>query len=193
MSQQPSHKLDPRNAVYAGSFDPVTLGHCDIVRRGAAIFDHVTVALGINPDKRPLFTLEERRALLEEVFSDLKNVEIACFEGLTVDFVQHRGAAVMLRGVRTVSDMESEFNMALANHTLSPQLETVFLMASDRFSHVSSTLIKQIAQLGGDACADRLQQFVPVPVIGPLLKKCAVRENRRSEASPLDSQPSHLP
>ncbi|MEZ6058563.1 MAG: pantetheine-phosphate adenylyltransferase [Planctomycetaceae bacterium] len=188
-----SRKLNPRVAVYAGSFDPVTVGHLDIVRRGAAIFDQVTVAIGINPDKQPLFSLTERRQMMEEVFADIPNVRVDWFEGLTVDFVQQQGAAVMLRGVRTVSDMESEFNMALANHSLSPEIETVFLMASDRFSHVSSTLIKQIAQLGGEASADRLRQFVPVPVIRPLLEKCAVRENRRSEEISLDSPSEHLP
>jgi len=163
--------LDPRHVVYAGSFDPVTLGHVDIVRRGAAVFNQVTVGIGINPDKQPLFDADERVALLTKVFSDFDNVTVAQFRGLTIDFVRQQKSAVMLRGVRTVSDMEAEFNMALANHTLAPEIETVFLMASDRFSHVSSTLIKQIAQLGGEACAEQLRQFVPEPVIKPLLEK----------------------
>lgn len=171
--------LDPRHAVYAGSFDPVTLGHADIVQRGARIFEHVTVAIGVNPEKTPLFSPDERVALLKEVFLDLPNVSVACFEGLTVDFVQRSSAAVMLRGIRTVSDLESEFSMALANATLSPQLETVFLMASERFSHISSTLIRQIALLGQGTAAEKLRQFVPEQVIGPLLRKCHERLQQR--------------
>lgn len=167
--------LDPRHAVYAGSFDPVTLGHADIVQRGARIFEQVTVAIGINPEKQPLFGADERVQLLREVFLDLPNVSVACFEGLTVDFVQRSSAAVMLRGIRTVSDLESEFSMALANATLAPQIETVFLMAGERFSHISSALIRQIALLGQGTAAEKLRQFVPQPVIAPLLAKCHAR------------------
>jgi pantetheine-phosphate adenylyltransferase len=163
--------LEPRHAVYAGSFDPVTLGHEDIIRRGAAIFDQITVAVGINPEKQPLFEPGHRAALIAEVIGDLPNVEVLCFSGLTVDFVRERGAAIMLRGVRTVSDMDAEFGLALANQALDPGIETVFLMASDRFSHVSSTLIKQVAQLGGPEGAAHLRQFVPEAVIRPLLEK----------------------
>lgn len=166
-----SARLDPRHAVYAGSFDPVTLGHADIVKRGARIFEKITIAIGINPEKAPLFSPEERVALLEDVFREQSNVSVACFEGLTVDFVQRCSAAVMLRGIRTVSDLESEFSMALANATLAPQIETVFLMASERVSHISSTLIRQIALLGQGTAAEKLRQFVPQPVIAPLLAK----------------------
>jgi pantetheine-phosphate adenylyltransferase len=162
---------NPRRAVYAGSFDPVTLGHVDIVERGAAIFDRVIVGIGVNPDKQPLFPDEQREELMRRLFRKLRNVEVKCFHGLTVDFVRKEGAAVMLRGVRTVSDMDAEFSMALANQTLAPEIETVFLMASDRFSHVSSTLIKQIAQLGGPESAAQLRQFVPEEVIEPLLAR----------------------
>jgi pantetheine-phosphate adenylyltransferase len=163
--------LTPRIAVYAGSFDPVTLGHEDIVRRGAVIFDRVVVGIGINPEKQPLFPAEERRRMLSEILSDLPNVDVRCFSGLTVDFVREQGAAVMIRGVRTVSDMDAEFGLALANQTLAPGVETVFLMASDRFSHVSSTLIKQVAQLGGPNCADHLRHFVPEAVVQPLIDR----------------------
>lgn len=163
--------LDPRHAVYAGTFDPVTLGHEDIIRRGAAIFERVTVAVGINPEKHPLFEPGQRAALIAEVVGDLPNVEVLCFSGLTVDFVRDHGAAIMLRGVRTVSDMDAEFSLALANQALDPEIETVFLMASDRYSHVSSTLIKQVAQLGGAEGAAHLSQFVPQAVITPLLEK----------------------
>lgn len=163
--------LSPRSAVYAGSFDPVTLGHVDIVRRGSAIFDRVIVGVGINPDKQALFSPDERESLLNELFRDLGNVEVRSFDGLTVDFVRRQGAAVMLRGVRTVSDMDAEFSLALANQTLAPEIETVFLMASDRFSHVSSSLIKQIAQLGGPDASAQLRQFVPEQVIELLLAR----------------------
>lgn len=163
-------RLDSRHAVYAGSFDPITLGHEDIIRRGAAVFDRITVGVGINPDKQPVFEPGQRAALIAEVVGDLPNVEVLCFSGLTVDFVRQQRAAIMLRGVRTVSDMDAEFGLALANQTLAPELETVFLMASDRFSHVSSTLIKQVAQLGGPECAEHLRQFVPEPVVTPLIE-----------------------
>lgn len=149
----------------------MTLGHVDIVRRGAAIFDRLVVGVGINPDKQPLFPPEERERLLGDLFRDLPNVTVCCFSGLTVDFVRQQQGTVMLRGVRTVSDMDAEFSLALANRTLAPELETVFLMASDRFSHVSSTLIKQIAQLGGPESAEQLRQFVPEEVIQPLLSR----------------------
>ncbi len=160
-----------RVAAYAGSFDPVTLGHEDIVRRGAKLFDRLIVGIGINPDKHPLFAADERQALMRQVFADLPNVSVECFTGLTVDFAREAQASVMLRGVRTVSDIEAEFTMALANHSLAPELETVFLMAADRYSHISSTLIKQIAQMGREASRDQLKQFVPAAVIEPLMTK----------------------
>jgi pantetheine-phosphate adenylyltransferase len=147
----------------------------DIAHRGARIFDQLTVAIGINPEKAPLFSPEERVCLLQEVFRGVPNISVACFEGLTVDFVQRCQASVMLRGLRTVSDLESEFSMALANFTLAPQVETVFLMAGEKFSHISSTLIRQIALLGQGTAAMKLRQFVPEPVIGPLLEKYRVR------------------
>jgi pantetheine-phosphate adenylyltransferase len=172
-----SAALSSRHAVYAGSFDPVTLGHVDIAQRGARIFDHLTVAIGINPEKAPLFSPEERVDLLREIFSNVPNISVACFEGLTVDFVQRAKASVMLRGLRTVSDLESEFSMALANSTLAPQVETVFLMAGEKFSHISSTLIRQIALLGQGTAALKLRQFVPEPVIAPLLAKYHARKS----------------
>lgn len=163
--------LNPRHAVYAGSFDPVTLGHVDIIRRGARIFEQMTVGIGINPDKQPLFTPEERIEFMQQIFHDLPNVQAVCFEGLTVDFVRERQAAVMLRGVRTVSDIELEFTMTLTNRALEPGIETVFLMASEKYSHISSTLIKQIASMGRGASAAQLAEFVPQVVIKPLLAK----------------------
>ncbi|MFG0332537.1 MAG: pantetheine-phosphate adenylyltransferase [Maioricimonas sp. JB049] len=163
--------LDPHHAVYAGSFDPVTLGHVDIVRRGANVFDRLTVGIGINPDKQPLFSPDERQSLMERVVDGLDNVEVRCFEGLTVDFVREQSAGVMLRGVRTLTDIEAEFTMALANRALSTEVETVFLMAGEGFSHISSTLIKQIAQMGGERTRQKLSEFVPQPVIEPLIAR----------------------
>jgi pantetheine-phosphate adenylyltransferase len=160
-----------RIAIYPGSFDPVTLGHEDIVRRGAELFDELTVAIGINPEKSPLFTPEERVDLLKQVVSDLPNVKVASFHGLTVDFARSIGATVMLRGLRTVSDMDAEFTMALANHVLAPDVETVFLMAAERYSHISSTHIRQIALLAKEAGRQHLSQFVPGPVIEKLIAK----------------------
>lgn len=163
--------LDPGHAVYVGSFDPLTLGHEDVIRRGARIFRRLTVAIGINPDKKPLFTAEERVQLITEVIGDLPNVSVCSFSGLTVEFIRQQQAAIMLRGVRTLSDIESEFTMTLANLALEPEIETVFLMASERYTHISSSLIKQIALMGKSSVADRLEQFVPRPIIAPLIAK----------------------
>lgn len=164
-------ELDPRHAVYAGSFDPLTLGHEDIIRRGARVFDRLTVGIGINPAKAPLFSSEERLDLTRQAVASLPNVEVLCFEGLAVDFIRERGAAVILRGLRTLSDMDAEFTMTLANRALAPNIETVFLMASEKYSHISSSLIKQIAHMGRDDSANQLQRFLPAVVIEPLLRK----------------------
>ena len=163
--------LQPRNAVYAGSFDPVTLGHVDIIERGARIFHHVYVGVGINPDKQTLFSVEERLALIAQSVSDHDNITVEAFEGLTVNFAMQHQAVVMLRGVRTLSDMEAEFTMSLANRALAPEIETMFLMASEKYSHISSSLIKQIARMGAEPNIERLRKFVPEPVIAPLLAK----------------------
>lgn len=164
-------KLSARIAVYAGSFDPITLGHLDMIRRGSGLFEHLIVGIGINPDKKPLFSPQERLDLMREVVKDISNVSVETFEGLTVEYVARKGAAVMLRGIRTVSDIEAEFTMALTNRTLAPGIETVFLMASEKYSHVSSTLIRQIALMGRDGSGESLKQFVPPTVIPPLMQK----------------------
>ena len=165
--------LNPRHAVYTGSFDPLTLGHVDLIRRGAGLFDRLTVAIGVNPDKQALFTLEERIALSREVLADLANVDVAGFTGLTVNFVRECGAAVLLRGVRMLTDIEAEFTMSLANRVLDPQIETVFLMSSEKYTYISSSLIKQIAKLGDQDSRNNLKMFVPQQVIEPLRKKYA--------------------
>ncbi len=167
------NSLNPRHAVYAGSFDPVSLGHYDIISRGARIFDRLTVGVGINPEKSPLFTPQERLELLQTVLRPFPNVDVACFEGLAVDFVRRFGAAVMLRGLRTLSDIEAEFTMTLANRNLAADIETVFLMASEKYSHISSSLIKQVAMFGTDSANGHkaLESFVPREVIAPVRAK----------------------
>ena len=165
-----SGPLNTRHAVYVGSFDPITLGHLDIIRRGAHVFERVIVGIGLNPDKTPLFSPEERVELTRETVKSMSNVDVRCFEGLAVNFARSCGAGVMLRGMRTLTDIESELTMSLANRTLAPDIETVFLMASDKYSHISSSLIKQIAQMGCGG-TEELKDFVPRTVIEPLFKR----------------------
>lgn len=165
------NSLNPRHAVYAGSFDPVSLGHQDIITRGARLFERLTVGVGINPEKSPLFTPQERVDLLQRLLKPFPNVEVACFEGLAVNFVRRCGAAVMLRGLRTLTDIEAEFTMTLANRALAHDIETVFLMASEKYSHISSSLIKQVAQLGDDSTNEPLESFVPHDVIASVRAK----------------------
>jgi pantetheine-phosphate adenylyltransferase len=158
--------LDPRVAVYTGTFDPVHLGHLDIIRRGSRLFDRLIVGVGVNPDKATLFSLDERVDLIRSVTADCPNVEVRQFPGLAVRAVRDAGARVMLRGLRTLSDMEYEFTMSLMNLNLDPGIETVFLMAKEEFSHVSSSLLRQIATLGGD-----LSKFLPDLVRDALMRK----------------------
>ena len=161
-----SNSLSPRAAVYTGTFDPVHLGHLDIIERGSRLYDRLVVGVGINPEKTTLFSIEERVQLLEAVSAPFGNVEVRAFTGLAVQFVRGLGAGVMIRGLRTLSDMEYEFTMSLMNLNLDPGVETVFLMAKEEFSHVSSSLLRQIAALGGD-----LSKFLPEPVKGPLVRR----------------------
>ena len=162
----PDHHLDPRVAVYTGTFDPVHLGHLDVIDRGRQLYEKLVVGVGNNPDKETLFTLDERVDLVKRVTAEFGNVEVKPFTGLAVQFVRGLGAGVMLRGLRTLSDMEYEFTMSLMNLNLDPEIETVFLMAKEEFSHVSSSLLRQIAALGGD-----LTKFLPEPVKGPLIRR----------------------
>jgi pantetheine-phosphate adenylyltransferase len=158
--------LSPRVAVYTGTFDPVHLGHLDIIQRGSRLFDRLIVGVGINPDKATLFDIDERVKLLKAVTGEFPNVDVLPFTGLAVRFVRDAGARIMLRGLRTLSDMEYEFTMSLMNLNLDPGIETVFLMAKEEFSHVSSSLLRQIAALGGD-----LTKFLPEPVKVALVRK----------------------
>ena len=159
------------SACYVGSFDPMTLGHLDIIRRAARIFGQVTVGIGINPDKNSLFSPAERLALCRAAVSDLPNVEVRGFDGLAVEFVRSCGSRILLRGVRTLSDIETEFSMTLTNRVLDDEIESVFLMSDERFAHISSSLIRQIAKMTRDRVQDRLKDFVPEPIIGPLIRR----------------------
>lgn len=159
---------NPRIAVYTGSFDPITLGHQNIIERASKLVDELIIGIGINIDKQPLFTPEERVELVRGATPHLTNVRVETYDGLTVKFVRRVGARVMLRGIRSLTDIESEFTMTLANRKLDDGIETVFLMADDQFSHISSSLLKQITPLAGD---EELSRFVPRSVIPHLRNK----------------------
>ena len=136
-------------AVYPGSFDPLTNGHVDIIERGTHLFDRIIVAILINVEKSPLFSMQERVEIVREVFKGHPNVEVDTFEGLLVDYVAARKADVIVRGLRALSDFETEFQMALMNRRLSPDIETVFMMPAEQYTYISSRLIKEVFSLGG--------------------------------------------
>ena len=154
-----------RIAVYTGSFDPITLGHLDVIQRASRVFDGIVVGVGINPEKQPIFSLADRVHLVRESVAGLANVRVELFSGLSVAFVREQGAHVLLRGVRSLTDIDAEFTMTLANRKLDPGVETVFLMADAQYSHISSSLLKQITPLADD---EALLKFVPPPVVAPL-------------------------
>ena len=148
----PLDRRDPpagRLALFPGSFDPLTNGHVDIIARGARLFDRIIVAVLVNAEKSPLFTMPERLEIARAVFEGLPNVEVDTFDGLLVDYVERRGAQVIVRGLRAVSDFEFEFQMALMNRHLEPTLETVFMMPAEQYTYISSRLIKEVFSLGG--------------------------------------------
>src|ERR1700678_2380703 len=147
-------------ALYPGTFDPPTNGHVDLIQRGAKLFEHLTVGILKNPVKNPLFTVEERVEMLKEATSTLGNVSVATFDGLMVDFARQQGATAVLRGIRAISDYEYEFQMAMMNRKLDPGLETLFMMPAEKYTHVSSRLIKGVFRLGGD-----VTQLVPPLVV----------------------------
>ena len=159
------------SAVYIGVFDPVHLGHLDLIRRGSKLFNRLVVGVGVNPEKPSFFTLEERVQLLRCVVTGYANVEVLPFHDLAVRFVQKVGSHIILRGLRTLSDMEYEFSMSLTNLALDPEVETVFLMAKEENSHISSTLIRQIAALKGP-----LDKFVPPEVKAALQARVLERQ-----------------
>jgi pantetheine-phosphate adenylyltransferase len=160
----------PRRAIYPGTFDPVTNGHTDLVRRAAGIFDQVLVAIAANPHKAPMFTLEERVDLARRVLNGIPNVEVVGYDGLTVDFMRQHDIRIVVRGLRAVSDFEFEFQLANMQRHLLPQMETVFLTPQEQFTFISSTMIREIARMGGT-----VEQFVDPLVATALRGKGPVR------------------
>jgi pantetheine-phosphate adenylyltransferase len=156
----------PRRAIYPGTFDPITNGHKDLVRRAAGIFDHVLVAIASNPGKTPMFTLEERIDLARRVLADIPNVEVVGYVGLTVDFMRQHNIRIVVRGLRAVSDFEFEFQLANMQRHLLRDIETVFLTPQEQFTFISSTLIREIAVYGG-----KVDEFVDPLVAVELRKK----------------------
>lgn len=149
-----------RTAVYPGTFDPVTYGHIDVIRRVSSIYDKVFVAVANSEDKAPLFSVDERIGMIKESITDLGNVHVEGFDGLAVAYASARHSRVVVRGLRMISDFEYEFQMALTNRKLAPDIETVFMMPNEAFSYLSSRLIKEVARLGADVSA-----FVPEKVV----------------------------
>ena len=157
-------------AVYAGTFDPITFGHLDVAARAAHVFDHLTLAVAEDPRKTLLFSTAERLELARHSVADLKNVDVVPFSGLLVDWARGQGRHTLIRGLRAFSDFEYEFQMALTNRKLAPDIETLFLMPSEDYSYVSSSMVREIAALGGDVA-----KFVPAPVAAALKRKLAPR------------------
>jgi pantetheine-phosphate adenylyltransferase len=162
--------------VYPGTFDPVTKGHEDLVRRAAKLFDHVVVGIADSESKRPMFTTDERISMAREVFTRYANVEVAGFSGLLMDFVHSIGASVIVRGLRAVSDFEYEFQMAGMNRNLYPEVETLFLTPAEQYLFMSSTIVREIARLGGN-----VEKFVSPEVAARLNAKVASERERRAE------------
>jgi pantetheine-phosphate adenylyltransferase len=165
-----------KTAVYPGSFDPITNGHISILRRGLEIFDKVIVAVAVNPNKQGLFSIPERLEMIEEVIKDIPGASVDTFDGLLVDYVVSQGSNVILRGIRALSDFEYEFQMALMNRKLSRDVQSVFLMTDYKWFYVSSTIIKEAAELGGD-----INGLAPVSVARRLKEK--FEANRKARAA----------
>lgn len=157
-----------KKVVYPGTFDPITNGHVDLVERACRLFDHVIIAIADSPKKKPLFTLEERVALCEQVLGHIDNIEVCGFNGLLVHLVEEKGAQATIRGLRAVSDFEYEFQLANMNRALSPKMESIFLTPSEHLSYLSSSLVREIAQMNGE-----VKQFVPEAVEIALKEKFA--------------------
>jgi pantetheine-phosphate adenylyltransferase len=155
-----------RTALYPGSFDPVTNGHLDIIHRARALFEHVVVAIAVNPNKQGLFTFEERATLLRSILNGAPGIEVDSFTGLLADYVKRRGARAIVRGLRAVADFEYEFQLGLMNRRLAPEVDTLFLLTDERNFFVSSSLVKEVARHGGDVSG-----FVPDEVRAALARK----------------------
>ncbi len=154
------------SAIYPGSFDPITNGHVDIIERGLHVFDRLIIAVLENPKKRPLFTTKERVRMIQDIFASKKDVEVRAFDGLLVKFARAQGTHVVIRGLRAISDFEYEFQMALMNRSLDPDIETFFMMPSVNYSFLSSNLVREVAALGGS-----VEGLVPGPVARKLRNK----------------------
>ena len=154
-------------AMYPGTFDPITLGHEDLVRRGARLFDRIVVAVAANPGKEPMFSLEERVDLVRAVLGDLENIEVRGYSGLTVDFALQNDLQVIVRGLRAVSDFEYEFQLANMNRHLTDEVETAYLTPTEKYTFISSSLVREVASLGGD-----VSEFVSPPVKKALMERC---------------------
>lgn len=163
-------------AIYAGTFDPLTLGHCDLIKRSAELFPNVILGISTHPGKNAMFTLDERVAMAKRVVKGLRNVKVLPFSGLLVDFARDRGARVLIRGLRAYSDFEYEFQMALTNRKLAPEIETLFMMPKEIHSYVSSSTVREVAQFGGD-----VSQFVPAAVLSALRRKLGLPAKRATE------------
>jgi len=153
-------------AIYPGTFDPITRGHSDLVERSSKLFDRVIVALAANPGKTPVFSLEERIGLAQTTLADYDNVEICGFDGLLVDFAHQKGANIIVRGLRAVSDFEYEFQLAGMNRKLAPDIETLFLAPAEQYTYISSSLVREVASLGGD-----VSPFVHEKIVAELVRK----------------------
>lgn len=158
-----------RHCIYPGTFDPITCGHIDVLARAARLFDRVTVAIADNPGKEPLFSAEERLAMIRPNVAPYANVSVTTFEGLLVDFAVEQKADAIIRGLRALSDFEFEFNMALMNRHLQPMIETIFVMPNEQYSYTSSSLVKQVARYGG-----QVGHFVP-PNVAEALQRAFAR------------------
>lgn len=155
-----------KTAVYPGSFDPVTNGHLDIIKRASRVYDRVIVGVLTNSSKQPVFTASERVELIRTVTQPLSNVEVDSFSGLLVDFAASKGAHVIIKGLRTVNDFEYEFQMALLNKALNPEIETMFMMTNSKYSYISSSMVKELASFKGD-----LTGLVPAAIVGKIKEK----------------------
>jgi pantetheine-phosphate adenylyltransferase len=164
------------SALYPGSFDPITNGHVDIIERGLRVFDRIVVAVLENPKKAPLFTTKERVRMIQDIFASKKEVEVRAFDGLLVDFARARGTGVVMRGLRAISDFEYEFQMALMNRNLAPDIETFFMMPNVNYSFLSSNLVREVAALGGS-----VEGLVPGPVARKLRDK--VKKSKKVQSS----------
>lgn len=160
-----------RAAIYPGTFDPITLGHLDVMRRAASVVDRLVVAVAESPRKKLWFDLNERMSMVRDAVSQIANIEVVSFDGLLVEFARQQGIGVLVRGLRAFSDFEYEFQMALSNRKLAPDVETIFLMTSDTYSYISSSVVREVAELGGDTTS-----LVPPGVQTALRNRAGLRE-----------------